>query len=314
MKSASRLQAYGCLTLAMIMVGSSVVVARHLVMDIPVFWALGLRFSIALIVVLPVLFRLLFKIRRHVRDCLILFCQAFFGAFLFNVFMLYGLKTESAALGGIMAGTTPIIMALIATMFYGERPKGMALIGIVISGLGILLANSAGFMAAHGGMGSLQGIVFIILAYGSEAVFLLLRKSVSSAISDMEASAVITLAGFLFFLPTAYIVAPTFQVSSLRIEQWYVLLYYGLIVTVAAYWFWFRGVAAVPASEAGAFVGVMPASGVLLAALILHEPLSIVDGLGCLFVMCGIIMAACPKFFFSFSVTVWNRASSLNRF
>ncbi|WP_051261819.1 DMT family transporter [Desulfovibrio inopinatus] len=303
MDTVSRIKAYACLTTAMVMVGSSVVVARHLVMNMPVFWALGLRFAIALVTMLPVLLRLIPKVRSHGRDLIVLLCQAIFGAVLFNIFMLYGLKTETAVIGGIMAGTTPLVMACVATIFYGEHLNRMAKLGILFSGLGIVLANSGTLFVQGGDVGSLRGIICIILAYVSEAVFLLMRKSVSSAISDMEASAVITLAGAIFFVPTAFVISPEFHVSSLSIAQWGILTYYGLIVTVAAYWFWFRGVSGVPASEAGAFVGVMPASGVIISALFLHETIRASHVAGCLLVAVGIVFAAGP----TWQVPRWMR-------
>ena len=52
-----QVKAYLSLTLAMVIVGSSVVVGKLVVSSFPIFWAAGLRFAIGTLVLFPLLLK-----------------------------------------------------------------------------------------------------------------------------------------------------------------------------------------------------------------------------------------------------------------
>lgn len=104
--------AYLELTLAMAIVGSSVVVGKLLIASFPVFLGAGLRFAIASVILMPVLLVNEKEIPSLSRiDWLFLFLQTLTGVFLFSVFLLYGLKFTTAAESGIITSTTPGCLA-----------------------------------------------------------------------------------------------------------------------------------------------------------------------------------------------------------
>lgn len=81
------------LALSMSIVGVNVAVGKIIVSEIPVFLFCGIRFLIALIFLIPMLYRENKEIIPLKKDNLFfLFLQAFFGVFLFSVFMLYGVN------------------------------------------------------------------------------------------------------------------------------------------------------------------------------------------------------------------------------
>jgi drug/metabolite transporter (DMT)-like permease len=69
-------------------------------------------------------------------------------------------------------------------------------------------------------------------------------------------------------------------------------LYNGILLTVIAFLFWFRGVTRVPASAAAVFTGIMPISAVSLSYLVLNEPFSWLHLIGALCVLLGIGLIA----------------------
>lgn len=72
------------------------------------------------------------------------------------------------------------------------------------------------------------------------------------------------------------------------------IVYYGVFATVLAYLLWTHGVGRVSGEAAGIASAAMPASSVLLGALILGEPVTHHHVLGCGLVMAGI---ACSTLF-----------------
>ena len=96
----SRCAAYTDLSMAMVIVGSSVVAGKLVISEFPVFLALGLRFVLAVAIIIPFLWFLEGgwpRIGR--RDLCLLTFQCFCGGVLFNVFLLYGLKWTKSGLG-----------------------------------------------------------------------------------------------------------------------------------------------------------------------------------------------------------------------
>jgi drug/metabolite transporter (DMT)-like permease len=184
------------------------------------------------------------------RDKLLLFFQAMCGGFLFNVLILYGMKTTSAVSAGIISSIIPIVIFILAAILLREKitfQKGLAIIVVM---LGLLILNSD--MTSHAMEGALLGNCLVLLAVIPEALFTILSKSVGKKISEMDAVILINL--FLFFL------------------------------------LWYRGLTKINANTAALFTGVMPISTAILACVFLNEPLKYTDMIGMLFVIAAIFI------------------------
>lgn len=107
--------------LAMIIVGSSVVVGKLIVQSFPVFLASELRFLVASIIFVPLLIKFEGFPSISKGDLLILFLQALSGVFLFNIFMLYGLTITTAIEGGIITSTIPAVTGGLAFLSIKEK-------------------------------------------------------------------------------------------------------------------------------------------------------------------------------------------------
>lgn len=265
--------AYIELTLAMVIVGSSVVIGKLIIASFPVFLASALRFGIASVVLVPLL---LAKEGKNVvigkRDWFILFLQAFTGVFLFSIFLLYGLKFTSAAEAGIITSTTPAVVGVISFLFLKEKLTFNKVVGIALAVCGVLLINVLGGVSdTERGPFSLFGNMLIFGAVVGEALFTIFRKLSSNIISPLRTATLMSLLGLAMFSPFALYEAVQFDFSGTTILDWIPVFYYGIVVTVIAFILWFQGVMKVSASVAGVFTGIMPVSAVLLSYMILGE-------------------------------------------
>jgi drug/metabolite transporter (DMT)-like permease len=286
--------AYLELTLAMAIVGSSVVVGKLLIASFPVFLGAGLRFAIASIILLPILIVNENGIPHITRtDWLFLFLQTLTGVFLFSVFLLYGLKFTTAAESGIITSTTPAVLGLISFLFLKERLTWNKGIGITFSLFGILAINliSTGTMSERGN-DPLLGNLLVFGAVIGEALFTIFRKVASERVTPLAGATLMSILGFLMFLPFAIFEARVFDFSRATIADWFPVVYYGIVVTVIAFTLWFRGLSKVPASTAAVFTGVWPVSAVLLSYLILKEQFVVSHLLGIVCVLLGILLIA----------------------
>lgn len=266
-------RAWADLTLAMVIVGSSVVAGKYMIVELPIFLASALRFAFAAALIVPLQYIMEGWPRVSRRSLCIMAAQAACGGFLFNVLLLSGLRTTTAAAAGIITSTTPAAMGLMGLVLMGERPTRRGLAGIVLAVGGVLAVNLHGIGDGLGGS-TLAGNMLVLGAVLAEAAFLLLRKTVPEPLSPLAVSTLMTVFGLVFFTPAALYQAQGFDFGAVGAGSWLTVAYYGVVVTVAAYLFWFSGVTQVSAQTAGVFTAVMPVSAVVLSALVLGEAIT----------------------------------------
>jgi drug/metabolite transporter (DMT)-like permease len=274
--------------------GSSVVVAKIIVADFPIFIANELRFLVASAILLPLVFvqsdgRPSFTSRER----RILVAQALTGVFLFNVCLFYGVRLTTAAEAGIITSTTPIVVAVIGVVFLGEAATSNTVLGVCLAVLGLLSLEVLGSGATGGdSTRSIIGNGLILVAVLGEALFTTLGKAVSDQVSPLEITTAVTVVGSLLFLPFAAYELRTFDITAVPVTDWLPILYYGVVVTVVGFVLWFRGVSMVPASTAATFTGVLPVSAVVLSYALLGEQFLWAHAVGVACVLGGIAFSA----------------------
>ncbi|WP_412677796.1 DMT family transporter [Bacillus swezeyi] len=292
----NQLAAYTSMALAMAIVGSSVVVGKLMVETIPVFLSSGIRFLIAAVVLVILLFYFekgfpaLTK-----KDVFVLLIQSFTGVFLFSVCMLYGVKLTTGMESGIITSTTPMAVGVLAFFLLKEKIEKRMAAGIVLAVIGVMTINLFGAGSQGENPYALMGNLLIAAAVIGEAMFTLMAKLLSPHISALAISTFVSLFGFLFFLPFAAIEALSFDFGAPGILDWSYVIYYALIVTVLAFFLWYSGVTKVPAGVSGIFTSVLPVSAVVLSGLILKEQFTYIHLIGIVFVMAGIFVTVLKK-------------------
>lgn len=279
------------LVTAMALAGSSVVVGKGLANSLPVFLTTAATLVVALIVMMPYAWQRRSEIYAlELREWVYLFLQGFFGIVLFRVLMLNGLRTVDAARAGIITGTSPAVLTMLSWIMLGERPSalsGVCLLCTISGAAGIALADRG--MVESGGIS--WGIVLIFGAVVSEGLFSIWRKRIAATVPATTNTVVLVFCALLAVLPLAIIdllrhpQAPTTADAA-------AIIYYGAVATVAAYILWTGAVGSVSGVTAGIATAAMPASTVALSALVLKQPLTLSQLVGCLLVMLGIVAGA----------------------
>ncbi|EMG37895.1 DMT(drug/metabolite transporter) superfamily permease [Desulfocurvibacter africanus PCS] len=294
MRDSSRITSMGSLVLAMFMVGSSVVAGRLMVEELPVFLGSALRFALASALLVPALLFVEGGLPRlGKRTWAMLTAQSFLGSFAFTVFLLKGLALTSPASAGIITSATPAFMGLAAWLFFGERPRGRSLAGIVLAVTGVLAINldsvtGGSELASRPVLGNL----LVLAAVGCETLFLLVRKALPEdrqRLSPLAVSTLLSLLGLAFFLPAGLWEAWHHGWPAAGLEAWLAVVWYAVVITVGAYFFWFWGVMRVDGSMAGVATAALPLSSVGLSALVLGERPTAGMLVGCALVLTGIL-------------------------
>lgn len=287
----SRYAGYLFCALAMIGVGSTVVVSKPIAAGLPPFSATALRFAIAFpLFVLAMRWRGVRWPRLDRRDTLLVIAQAGAGSVGYTVLLISGMKLASAADAGVIAGTLPAVSAGVAVLALGERPAPALLGAIVLATAGVLVCTVRPdeFTAPHAGS-SLAGNALVFLAIVCEALFILLNRKLRTAVAPLPLSASMCGIGFAVALVPACFETP--WMLPLDAGALGGVLYYALVPTVAGFVLWYAGAARISGAEAGLMTALVPVSAVAMAATVLHEPVSAAQLAGVACVLGAVLLA-----------------------
>jgi len=282
------------LTLAMMTVGSTVVASRIIAAGLPPFTAAALRFAIALPVFLALMRwrgESLPRPPRH--DMVLISLQALCGSVGYAVLLTAGLRTTSAANAGVITGCLPAVAALMGTLVLRENLGMRMAIAITLACVGVIAVVVGPGQAEATMPPSITGNLLVLTAVVCEAVFLLLNKQLHVPLSPLTQSTLMTALGFAMTLVPALAerawAAPVDAAALLSV------LYYALVPTVGGYLLWYAGSERVGAGHAALYTAVLPLSALVLAAAVLHEPISARQSIGGFCVLAAIAVGALPR-------------------
>lgn len=258
--------------------------ARMIVLDAPPLTALALRFllsgsiGVALAVVMGQSWRLTPQQWRATAIFGVMQNAAYLG------FIFLAMQRVEASVAAIIASSMPLMVALAGWLILGDRLPRRAVIGLVMGFAGVALIMGA---RLEGG-GDLLGIGLCLLATAALTVATLSVRGASTGGNLMMVVGLQMLIGAATLAPLA-LIFETWQVNwSPRLVG--AFLYTTLIPGLAATWVWFALVARVGAVKAATYHFLNPFFGVLIAAVLLSEALTLVDILGVVIIGAGILL------------------------
>lgn len=283
------LASYLALGGAMLIVGTSVVASKIVVETMPIYTASTLRFLIAALMLLAIAARTGGMPALRLRVHLILAAQALVGLVMFNVLLLLGLDLTTAIASGIITSMTPAVVALLSIPL-GDRLQPVGWVGVTLAVAGVVVVNIFGTDAAASATRPLLGATLVFLAVVGEALYAVLGKVATGSVKPVPMATLVTVYGFVLFLPLAAIDIGDFHPADVPLKGWVAIAYLAAIVTVVAFALWFHGLQHVSASTAGAFTGMIPVGTILATAIFLDEPVRWVHVAGMAVVIAGIVL------------------------
>lgn len=298
------LLAYACLAASMMLVGSYVGLSRLLVATLPVFLLAWLRFGIAALAMLHWVRRVPGEAPLSAHDRKLLFWESFLGNFLFSISMLYGVLLTSAVSAGVVMAAIPAAVALLSRWWLGEHIQRRTAVAIACAALGIaLLALARAPGSANAAAGALEpeaawrpvlGHGLLLVAVFCEAAYVVIGKRLTGRVSPRRISALINLWGLALVTPLGLWQALQFDFPAVRADTWGLLLFYALAASVATVWLWMKGLAQVPAPQAGVFTVMLPITAAAVGVLFLGEPFGTGHLAALALALTGLLLATWP--------------------
>lgn len=272
-----------------IMWSSAFATARILMEGAPPFLTLAGRFAISGLIAVLVARALgqSWRIDRATLRSVIIFGLCQNGLYLGLNFL--AMQQIEASLAAIIASSMPLIVALLAFVFRGER--------IGAQGIGGLLAGFAGVALVMGSRmsGGANGGMVLACVVGAAA----LAVATLTVGSASRGGNLLMIVGLQMWVGAVALGAVSALIETPVIAHspalWAAFAYQILVPGLAATLIWFALVGRIGAIKASTFHFLNPAFGVMIAALLLGEKVSLTDMAGVIIAALGILAVQLAK-------------------
>lgn len=227
------------------------------------------------------------RIRRE--DVKYLLFMAICEPCIYFIFEAKALELTSASQAGLITAMLPLMVALGATIFLKERISRQTMLGFMIAIAGACWLSLAGEKSASA-PNPLLGNFLEFMAMVAATGYTVSLKHLSTRYSALFLTAFQAWVGALFF--SLFLLHPDIALP----HTWYpvpalAVIYLGSFVTLGAYLLYNYGVSKIPASQASAFVNLIPVCAVILGFLILGERFTPIQFVASALVLLGVFIS-----------------------
>lgn len=279
---------YFCLVLAMILWASTFVALKKAFM---VYDPMVVIFGRMLVASLfAVFFRFAFKnVPFRMKDLkYILFMVVCEPCFYF-IFEAQALVYTSAAQAGMITSMMPLMVAIGAWFILKEELTLRICLGFALAVSGAIwlsFASDPSPQSPNPLLGNFLEFMAMVCATG----YALTLKKLTKRYSPLFLTFIQAFAGAIFFFPALFL--PSTQIPV----QWepvplFAIFYLGSAVTLGAYGFYNYGVSRVPASQATAFVNLIPVFALIMSAVFMGERFTPVQYMAFGLVFAGVLLS-----------------------
>ena len=219
----------------------------------------------------------------------------FCGVLISTTFTYVAVYLTTASNAVILQASTPVIVALGARFYLGERLRRIQWLGVAVSAAGMVLVVTRGQWAALRLSNLHAGDFIVIFSLIGWSAYTIYGKRVLGLHSPALATTVSYTLGTLMLLPLAAATLPLFPPPRFAsATAWAVVFYQAILGAVAHVW-WYEGVRAVGPSRSAIFMNFQPVVGVLLAAALLRETIGAAQIVGGVGVLVGVALTTRPS-------------------
>lgn len=280
-----RLTACCTLLLANVIFGTTFVATKPMFDRVPPMTIAAGRFAIVLLVLIP----LLLRSGRRPNLSRTAAVMGGVGVFLTFVTQNLGLEMTSATNAALIQGGVPVMTMLIAGPVLAERLDASRLTGGVISIVGIAVIVLFSQRAAMSV--SLAGDGLILISAVAFSVYLIIGRRAFAGADSLEVVAGVSCYGLLLLAPASGIEIVTRGIERPTGGDMACWLYLGIVASAVGLLLEGIGLRHLEAGQASLFANLGPLVGLLAAALMLGESISMAQIGGGLLILGGVWLA-----------------------
>jgi drug/metabolite transporter (DMT)-like permease len=293
----SRGAAFGALVLANALWAGTYVAGKIALRELSFVELNALRFSLAALLLSPVILRnrhALAPLLRDRRALTTLALLILFGWVLNKTFEYAGLALTSAADVALLISTESLFTALLAWTVLRERATRAGILALLIGMLGAYLIVARGLVPDLGGdVGAprrITGDLLVIFSLLIEAGYTIRGKTALGRWPPLLFTSLTITGSLMVWLPAGAGAVALGGWPRLSPVGALGILYMVVASTVAGYWLWFRGLTVLDGSAAAPLLFIQPLLGTLLAVVLVHDQLTWATLLGGALIVASLLL------------------------
>jgi drug/metabolite transporter (DMT)-like permease len=208
---------------------------------------------------------------------------------LYFLFETHAVRNTTASQAGMVTAVLPLMVAVAASVFLNEHVSRKTLAGFIIAIAGVTLLSVCSIpsdSAPHPALGNFLEVLAMVCAIG----YTITLKKLTERYSPLFLTALQAFVGTLFFLPFLMLPATALPAEFVPVPA-LSIAYLGIFVTIGAYGLYNFSVSRIPASQASAFVNLIPVFTVFLGWLILGEKFTPLQYVASIIVFAGVFIS-----------------------
>lgn len=250
----------GLLVLSIVLWGANFNLSQPALAELHPLVAAAGRFAVAALVMLALAAfrRERVPLLRHARAYLPLGLVGIAG---FNVFFFYGLQGTSPVNGALIQATNPLVTALLAALFLGERPgrRQMLAFPVALAGVGVVLLGGGASLTLA------PGDSLVMAANLCWAAYNVMVRRMMPPVSGVANTTALMVVGAAFLCAFAWVAdAPVAMPGPAATGA---VLTMGICGTVLSYLFYNAALARLGAGKTALFLNLVPIVAMAIAAL-----------------------------------------------
>lgn len=274
----------GLMLVTSLLWGGNFVVAKTLVAHASPMTLTTVRWFIAIIVLVPLVWWKEKKLVPPKQAIVPLLLMGVTGVALFNIFQFLALERTTSTNAGLISTMNTISIALFSFVLLKEKITKWQLSAMVLSLFGVVLVLSKGNWQLLLDFQLNTGDLWMLAAVCVWGLYSVCSKWAMQTASPLMATLYAGIFGVLLLLPFT---STDFTFTNVNTSFIHSMLYTGIISTVVCMVFWNIGVQKLGATTSGIFLNFNPIFTALLAYLFIGENMSWLQGIGGLIVIMG---------------------------
>ncbi len=233
------------------------------------------RFAIASLLLLAITLKREQLPSLSFRQLLVVFALGATGILAYNLFFFNGLTLIGAGRASLIIALNPVFITLASALIHREPLPKRRIVGILLSVSGAIIVITQGQPLTIFASGIGRGELLIFGCVLSWTLYSVIGKTAMRGLSPLVAVCYSSIAGALLLFVAAMPHVNFSAALDYPPAAYLSLVYLGMFGTVVGFLWYFQGIQAIGPSRAAVFISFVPVNGVLLATLILGEPLTL---------------------------------------
>ncbi len=249
-----------------------------------------LRLVIAAVILSAVLYAKEGNFRIARRDLPKILFLSFTGYAVSQTLVILGIRLTSATNVAVLTGTSPILIALLASFFKHDRISRLGWLGVALGFAGVYIVISGRSEGIRFSGQTLKGDVLVFLAIAVWAHFSVSARPLVKIYSPLKFSTVTISLGILFSLPfslSSLMAVPSAGVSA---RSWGLLVFAGVVPLALGLIIWFNSVKRVGNSQTAVYSNLQPVLAIIFAHALLGDAVGGGLAAGAAMVILGIFL------------------------